>query len=50
LEYHLAGDQDKAIDMLVRLEEVSLKLQDALENLAVNGERSPDILCVSQPA
>ncbi|HID00793.1 MAG TPA: hypothetical protein EYP05_05610 [Piscirickettsiaceae bacterium] len=50
LEYHLAGDQDKAIDMLIRLEEVSLKLQDALENLAVNGERSPDILCVSQPA
>ena len=48
LEYHQAGDRDKAVETLLRLEDVSFKLQSALEKLASNGENSPDILCVSE--
>jgi len=48
LEYNQAGDRDKAIETLLRLEDVSFKLQEALENLALKGEESPNILCMSE--
>ena len=42
-----AGRHDEALDHLLQLEEVSMRLQDALENLARVGEDRPEILCVS---
>jgi len=43
-----AGDREQALALLLRLEDVSAGLQDALENLARNGEERPDILCVAE--
>ncbi len=48
LEYNQRGDRDKAVEILMKLEDVSLKLQAALEKLASNGENAPDILCISE--
>ncbi len=42
-----AGRHDEALDHLLQLEEVSVRLQDALENLARVGEDRPEVLCVS---
>jgi chromosome segregation ATPase len=41
-----AGDQEQALETLLRLEDVSARLQAALEHLASQGEERPDILCM----
>lgn len=47
VEYHVAGEMDKAVDTLIELEEVSLRLQDALERVAEAGDTASDLLCSS---
>ncbi|SIO05908.1 Chemoreceptor zinc-binding domain-containing protein [Sulfurivirga caldicuralii] len=46
VEAWLAGDQEQALETLLRLEDVSARLQAALEHLASQGEERPDILCM----
>ena len=50
LEYFYADDRDNAMKALERLEDLSMQLQQALENFASVAEEKPDILCVGHAA